>query len=1203
MTVSNLLEKYCDIANPEKTGLLLLDLPTGFGKTFETLKFIYDNYQKSDKKIIFLTELKKNLPHDTTLKKFFEKDNCLTDFEKDVVFINSNVDCVLENLIPNENDIPCFIKESQEFKTLRRNIIDFQSLSKKKDEISTRITERIKTEIQKENEPVFRQFISNLFYENGKKKEEREALLKTNKDFQWVAKVYPASLSFEKKIFFLSMDKFLVKNSPIIQKSYFFFDKDFLKNALIFIDEFDASKEVILKNIIETQLKKRVDIIGLFEQIYSSFSSLTIPKIYYKNSQEWEKRKKKKIDLLDIAQIIENLRNEAIKINKEYNINYSIKTFGLSNQKNFLFHDYQYHTIVGDKKSFIYLQQDDEEQINNIHFVEADKARKDKPSVTEFLTVIKGFINYFKGGAKLIAENYQQTKNENSNTEDFSFENALISFFDELKLTKEQKDYLLDSIQIKQFQNKQKSKEIEPKNDFSFYNNGFRYYDFEDSEMHDTKSKIFVTDFDRTPEKLLLDLANNNLVVGISATAKMKTVIGNYDLKYLLKNLGDNFLELDITEIQTLKTEFAQRNQNYVSVKAEFLSVDDWKKTLKNFEFDKPTYNELLTELENYQNSESQDFELKRYLKIAKVFQELISNDNIQSFLCFLNTHPTDKEKSNCKLSVLEILFAAIIQKYKKEFFFEGLNEDSIFIDGNERKLTRNYKKLVDKSFRVLNSKDFEDKKEEILETLKIRQKLFLMTTYATLGAGQNIQYSIAKFDELLANGKIKQTYTPEGYIPEKLKDFDAIYLDKPSNLLVNVNSEELSDFDVNKRIFQAEMLFQSNKIFYQQLVYEIKKTFKQVYYKNRRFDIFFPKEVHRSLYSTEDYRNYVAKEVIQAIGRINRTHFKNNEVYIFADKEIAPHIKFFDTTNYLCLKEFEALIAQAQFESINEPIENDNAMEIEQNNIYCHNWINAKVKGKYWNKQNIKDWQELREIVMKYPTVSRQEFENLAELKDWQFIYVPMLDADFKDFEPKNRYHFTQENDYSSIKIDFSGNGKEVSAQIIHLPELMQIEKLKNLFQTQGYATDFQLHDYIIAPEIFNNIYKGALGEVIGKYIFEKYVLSETKLQELPESIFERFDFMLENGVFIDFKFWNEENSQEQQIQIDKIFGLKVPDIQQKRFKFRKVFIINILADSRFSIQISQNGQLIEVPYLIDSNTFAIDTDVIFELRKLLND
>ncbi|SFE47243.1 hypothetical protein, partial [Thermoflexibacter ruber] len=201
-----------------------------------------------------------------------------------------------------------------------------------------------------------------------------------------------------------------------------------------------------------------------------------------------------------------------------------------------------------------------------------------------------------------------------------------------------------------------------------------------------------------------------------------------------------------------------------------------------------------------------------------------------------------------------------------------------------------------------------------------------------------------------------------------------------------------------------------------------------------------------------------------------------------------------------------------------------------------------------------------------------------------------------------KKLYILTSTIGYASIKIDFSGNGKEVSAQVIHLPKLMQITELKNLFERQGYATDFKVNDYIIAPEIFNNIYKGALGEVIGKYIFEKYVLPNTKLQELPNEIFERFDFELDKGVFIDFKFWNEENSQEQQTQIEKIFGLKVPDIQQKGFEFSKVFIINILADSRFPIRTSQNGQLIEVPYLIDSSSFAIAENVIFELRNLLS-
>ena len=47
------------------TGLFLLDMPTGFGKTYSVLDFMVDYYDSpefKDKKIFFVTTLKKNLP-------------------------------------------------------------------------------------------------------------------------------------------------------------------------------------------------------------------------------------------------------------------------------------------------------------------------------------------------------------------------------------------------------------------------------------------------------------------------------------------------------------------------------------------------------------------------------------------------------------------------------------------------------------------------------------------------------------------------------------------------------------------------------------------------------------------------------------------------------------------------------------------------------------------------------------------------------------------------------------------------------------------------------------------------------------------------------------------------------------------------------------------------------------------------------------
>ena len=56
-----LLNRYC-LDNKSNTGLLLLDLPTGTGKTYNVLRFIKEYLkQNHEKKIFFVTTLKKNL--------------------------------------------------------------------------------------------------------------------------------------------------------------------------------------------------------------------------------------------------------------------------------------------------------------------------------------------------------------------------------------------------------------------------------------------------------------------------------------------------------------------------------------------------------------------------------------------------------------------------------------------------------------------------------------------------------------------------------------------------------------------------------------------------------------------------------------------------------------------------------------------------------------------------------------------------------------------------------------------------------------------------------------------------------------------------------------------------------------------------------------------------------------------------------------
>ena len=59
----NCIKNYCE--NNEENGLFLLDMPTGYGKTYNVIKYIYDSSldpKNKGRKIFFITTMKKNLP-------------------------------------------------------------------------------------------------------------------------------------------------------------------------------------------------------------------------------------------------------------------------------------------------------------------------------------------------------------------------------------------------------------------------------------------------------------------------------------------------------------------------------------------------------------------------------------------------------------------------------------------------------------------------------------------------------------------------------------------------------------------------------------------------------------------------------------------------------------------------------------------------------------------------------------------------------------------------------------------------------------------------------------------------------------------------------------------------------------------------------------------------------------------------------------
>lgn len=1160
--MQDILKKYCQ----NHHGLLLLSMPTGFGKTYNVFKFIYDTYQEfatQNRKIIFLTNLKKNLVFED-LRELFIADNNDDDYDKYVLFIDSNVDSVINNFTDIDDKIPPEFKNKDSYKNLK-NYIELYNIPK----LPKKAQDSFKEKIRQDIEPAFRRDIENILKKELPSKEAKLQAIKTDSKYQWIGKLYPAVFTDEKTVLFLSIDKFIRQNSTLIEPSYYFYEKLNkipFKDSLIFIDEFDSTKEPILKNIIESGLQRKIDFIDLFLSIHNHLKQLKDSDDLTKCSKHWKAKKAQGKNWLLPKEQIKDLKIKAQEIFKKYKLQYICKTDPkcFTRKRNFLFYDYQFHNVI-DLNKRIEVHQDARKRTNRIKAVDfkenSSEVQSDKVyNIYSLLGEIGGFFTYFQRGISNVADNYRWLKKENEGVE-FDLEFAIKSVLNHFYQDQKDVDLLIDNILNDELIYKVASEQPISKIQW-FYDRGFRYYDIVDSDEHDTLSKIYMFNFNHTPESLLAEVCSKAMVVGISATAGLNTNIGNYDIKYLKSRLSDSFKQLEPEEMEELKNQYFETTKGYddhVTIIPQFIGADSQKDAIKQFqeilddeELANFVVNGLWREIQDTINNGNDtndnenrlEFIFCRYVKVLTVWKYFLEHPaECYSFLCFFNKLPKDNDP-NFNIKTLK--------KYAKYLLNSELDE-------------KQKDSYVEETIVTLTSSNFDATKAKIANDLKDNKRRFIISAYQTIGVGQNLQFPIP------ANLDSKAIHIDNREKSENI-DINGIYLDNPTNLLVNIYNEQFenNDSDFIKYIFQLEF-FRANHAF-SAATFNIKLSqgFKRYvgigkYEKNAGDFI--------SLYHTQGYSYFVNKVIMQAIGRICRTNMKFPTIHILADDGIRKHLAEFSVPDTVIpVREYTALFKLAGTSS--EKSQEIKAAEIDAIN---RSEISAayiiSTLDKTWNAQSVKEWKDLRQQVLKHPTLI-QEFE--CDHK-WHNIYVKL-------FKPGNYYYFSQENDYKKIQVFFDNEyGKKkvrtVSENDARLTELMKIDVLRELFISQGYATEFPESELIITPPIFNNIYKGALGEVCGEHILKTSL--NISLSELDANEFERFDFKIKPNIYIDFKLWNDQVIVEADPQIDKIRK------KMKEVKAARVYIINILgsSDREFKPIISDHGKIVEVPYLCKNN------------------
>ena len=211
--------------------------------------------------------------------------------------------------------------------------------------------------------------------------------------------------------------------------------------------------------------------------------------------------------------------------------------------------------------------------------------------------------------------------------------------------------------------------------------------------------------------------------------------------------------------------------------------------------------------------------------------------------------------------------------------------------------------------------------------------------------------------------------------------------------------------------------------------------------------------------------------------------------------------------------------------------------------------------------------------VYLKSPKSPKRQFENLCrtfrdELNDYA---IPELSMAYDFYYNKVLVSFGKTKEYPYV----------VSSSTAKLDLLMKNQSLRTFFERKGWATTFDYNDFILSPPLFNNIYKGALGEMAGRFLLWSCLgLNLTEIVD-PE-VFELFDYKIENtDIFIDFKNWHERTRFSNEEMLKKIKS------KADTCNAKCIIVINVVSE-QFSEPIKASlgdVTVVQIPSLIDPN------------------
>lgn len=1257
--IKNVLDNY--VQNYEN-GLFLLELPTSIGKTYSTFDWIAQytknwsccqnvKQKKTFKQVIFVTSMKKNLMTTEFNKKVeiidFENDEYsqLGDLEKayqrhgrldaykdEVMVVKSKADImesILSFLDNKDNGVPFEYRTLPQMDKLRKNINKMLGSAAKSDK------EYYDLKLKDANSTYFklRKEVANVYKTlKGIERKQFVPLSQVAEDGNpWIYTLFPDLLIPKKKVLLMSFSELLM-GRMYEGKIKSFLSDGFLKNKIIFIDEFDSTKKTLKDTLAENySLGEENDTNEEPDEGYNHpFNFLQMFVQIYRGSRKLC-ASEELVELANDSKINgkvtqKNIISESERLNEKFLLDHAYLPDDKLKDKNksvFIFQDYATRTILNGSYYGRIVAAEKKGNRVILSIKKSSEMEDDDFYVDGVIRWLKGFINRFSFHTMNVGRAYAEVKNaanvdkpEAELSDEEGFRSYLSKFYisrAENKPNFETKMLWNMAVATKtSFYFKNKKNVM----GYDYYIDGFTYYNIESRKSDNDSVILYMVNMPQTAEGIMAKICSKALTFGISATAMVSSVTGAYNLPWIkeftnevhdivgenpkLKEWVQDFLdkrykpyedgkiEIKLTTMPNLNNfsdDIISAYLNGSSSKNPCLALNKFEGKIA-WEIEKL----IIASLQKYDKDDI-SYEKMRYYNLANVMRDFATKTNIQSLLYVgkKNAEGDPNTPPNGKYAFDKFVITKIVKYVNKDLNLDNDNKIGVaFVYSEDFNKT-----MADIKFR-LSDKDLEGKP-------KTPERLIIVSSYDSIGVGQNMQYPAPeKFKKDLVR------LIPRGQINEKTyeqKDIDAIYLGDITYLTAVFGIKKLTEKELISAIFQAEELNASGEISSEDKENHIVTAF------NNRYSI-LPRK--NELKDAESIKSERSRTVIQSVGRIGRSNQRCKEINVYIDNNVIDRLHSETLCQRFMTPEIK-MIADKCLANISPIVQTENAKDLIMSNTISdkaaediNSMLGKNASRGEWITEDMKEWQNWRLDVMKYPTATKEEKESSVFLNSYMLPNLGNNSPEYL-FSVNNRYYGHQrvwwgdENSfkkaekslrpYTSKGNIFDSQNNEVenimrmSEKNSGLPVLLKYnskgKSLRAWWVEQGFATSFENKPYVLCPFLYTEILKGCYGETAGKFILE----TETDLM-LEDIVnpkhFEKADFKVTNydGWFVDFKHYSLGTQKDNKQEAEKAFN-KLNFLGGK-----KMIIANLIKRVDYNkIDSFYGGRIVVIPWLIDED------------------